>query len=151
MNVYEARHKGREYCNNTEGSEHYKEGDIEPLDLAIAQGTAEGFCITNISKYAYRFRITRNCNDLRKASDYAQILCGLELTKSGTEPQTAKVESKWDGMSDEELRVKVCDSINNECKNCPLFEPSGGYGMSDCTFPDFRRIAIEYLEKEGKA
>lgn len=79
MNVYEARHIGREYCNDTEGSDHYKEGGIEPMDLYISKGMAEDFCICNMIKYATRFKITRNCKDLRKVSDYAQILCGIEL------------------------------------------------------------------------
>lgn len=81
MNVYEARHKGREFCNQTEGSDHYKEGGIEPLDLIIAKGMAEDFCIGNMSKYAFRFKKTRNLEDLKKVSDYAQILCGVELEK----------------------------------------------------------------------
>lgn len=81
MNVYEARHKGREFCNQTEGSDHYKEGGVEPLDLMIAKGMAEDFCIGNMSKYAFRFKKTRNLEDLKKVSDYAQILCGVELEK----------------------------------------------------------------------
>lgn len=82
MNVYEARHAGREYCNDTEGSDHYKNGGIEPMDLFIAKGTHEDFCIDNIVKYAMRFKVTRNCKDLRKVSDYAHILCGVELGKT---------------------------------------------------------------------
>lgn len=81
MNVYEARHKGREFCNKTEGSDHYKEGGIEPLDLMIAKGLVEDFCIGNMSKYAFRFKKTRNLEDLKKVSDYAHILCGVELDK----------------------------------------------------------------------
>ena len=89
MNVYEARHKGREFCNQTEGSDHYKEGGVEPLDLMIAKGMAEDFCIGNMSKYAFRFKKTRNLEDLKKVSDYAQILCGIELDKQ--EDKQAKV------------------------------------------------------------
>ena len=81
MNVYEARHTGREYCCKTEGSDHYKEGGVEPLDLMIAKGLAEDFCIGNMSKYAFRFKKTRNLEDLKKVSDYAHILCGVELGK----------------------------------------------------------------------
>lgn len=81
MNVYEARHKGRDYCCDTEGSEHYKEGGIEPLDLLISKGMIEDFCIGNMLKYATRFKKTRNLVDLRKVSDYAHILCGVELDK----------------------------------------------------------------------
>lgn len=78
MDVYKARNIGRAYCCNTDGSEHYK-GGIEPLDLMISKGLAEDFCIGNISKYAFRFKKTRNPDDLKKVSDYAHILCGLEL------------------------------------------------------------------------
>ena len=77
MNVYQARQKGREYCQ-TEGSTHYK-GGVEPFDLMISKGIAEDFCICNMVKYAIRFKNTRNCDDLKKVADYAHILCGLEL------------------------------------------------------------------------
>lgn len=79
MNVYEARKRGREYCQ-TEGSDHYK-GGVEPLDLIIAKGLAEDFCIGNMVKYAIRFKRTRNCEDLKKVADYAHILCGVEREK----------------------------------------------------------------------
>lgn len=79
--ITEIRALGREYCE-TEGSDHYKvSGIIEPIDLIIAEGHGEGFCLANIIKYASRFKHTRNLNDLRKVSDYAQIACGIELTK----------------------------------------------------------------------
>lgn len=77
--IYEIRKAGREYCQ-TEGSEHYKSKDkVEPIELTFSVGHAEGFCIGNILKYAARFPMTQNINDLRKISDYAQILCGVML------------------------------------------------------------------------
>ena len=82
LNVYQARHKGREYCNQTEGENHYKDGGVEPMDLFIAKGTAEDFSLSSIVKYAMRFKITRNLKDLVKVSDYAQIVCGIELDKA---------------------------------------------------------------------
>lgn len=85
LNVYTARHAGREYCNDTEGSEHYKHGEIEPLDLMLSKGIAEDFCIGNMIKYATRFKVTRNTADLRKVSDYAHILCGSVLLKQKSE------------------------------------------------------------------
>lgn len=80
MNVYEARYRGREFCK-TEGSNHYKEGGLEPIDLMIAKEIIEDFCIGNMAKYAFRFKITRNLDDLKKVADYAHILCGVELGK----------------------------------------------------------------------
>lgn len=80
--IYEIRKAGREYCQ-TEGSEHYKAVDklVEPIDLIIAKGLAEDFCLANIIKYASRFKQTQNLQDLRKVSDYAHILCGVKLQK----------------------------------------------------------------------
>jgi hypothetical protein len=80
-NTYDYRATGREYCNKTEGSAHYKGGSVEPLDLIAAKEMAEGFCIGSIIKYAARFPKTRNLDDLKKVADYAHILCGIELTK----------------------------------------------------------------------
>ena len=79
MNVYEARQKGRAYCQ-TEGSEHYK-GEVEPMDLIISLGLAEGFCRGSAIKYISRFGVTRKPADLRKAADYLHILCGLITPK----------------------------------------------------------------------
>ncbi|MDP4158209.1 MAG: DUF3310 domain-containing protein [Bacillota bacterium] len=87
--IYELRKEGREYCQ-TEGSEHYKAVDkLEPIDLIIAKGFAEDFCLSNIIKYATRFKQTQNLNDLKKVSDYSHILCGIKLQELGE--QDAKV------------------------------------------------------------
>jgi len=78
--IYKIREAGREYCQ-TEGSQHYKSSNvIEPMDLIIAKGLAEDFCLANIIKYASRFKKTQNLEDLRKISDYSHILCGYKLT-----------------------------------------------------------------------
>ena len=87
--IYEVRKLGRDYCQ-TEGSKHYKNANsIEPIDLIISKGLIEDFCLANIIKYASRFKKTRNLEDLKKVSDYAHILCGVELDKAnydGGEP-----------------------------------------------------------------
>lgn len=75
--VYKIRAIGRKYCNDTEGSDHYKEGGIEPLDLIIAKDMGEDFCLGNIVKYASRFKVTKNLNDIKKVADYAYILAGI--------------------------------------------------------------------------
>ena len=82
MNIYDIRKAGREFCQ-TEGSEHYKAVDkLEPIDLIIAKGFIEDFCLANIIKYASRFKQTQKLEDLRKISDYANILCGVKLSES---------------------------------------------------------------------
>lgn len=78
LSVYNARKLGQTYCQ-TEGSEHYKYGNIEPMDLIISKGFYEDFCLSNIIKYATRFKVTQNINDLKKVVDYAHILCGVKL------------------------------------------------------------------------
>ena len=79
--IYEFRRAGREFCCDTEGSTHYKsnETNIEPAEYAIQNGTHEDFFSNSIIKYITRFKITRNLNDLKKVSDYAHLLCGVEI------------------------------------------------------------------------
>jgi hypothetical protein len=77
-NIYDLRHIGKDYCN-TEGSDHYKQGVVEPLDLVYSLGLLPGFALGSIIKYAARFINTQNPNDLKKIADYAHILCGAKL------------------------------------------------------------------------
>lgn len=80
INYY--RTAGQVYCK-TEGSQHYKNRGIEPIEYAIANNRFEDFAITNIIKYAERFKDTRSPDDLKKVADYAHILCGVELVERG--------------------------------------------------------------------
>jgi hypothetical protein len=80
INTCEARHNGRRFCK-TAGSEHYRQGAIEPLDLIIALGLAEDHCLASIIKYAARFKVTGDLEDLKKIADYAHILCGVKLAE----------------------------------------------------------------------
>ena len=41
----------------------------------------EDWAVTNIVKYATRFKKTRNVNDLKKTADFAHILAGIEVLK----------------------------------------------------------------------
>jgi len=83
--IYKIREAGREYCQ-TEGSQHYKSSNvIEPMDLIIAKGLAEDFCLANIIKYASRFKKTQNLEDLKKISDYSHILCGVKIVQKKAE------------------------------------------------------------------
>jgi len=77
--IDELRAAGRVHCQ-TAGSAHYRaSGKVQVIDLIIADGNAEGFCIGSIQKYAGRFKETQNLADLKKICDYAQILCGVKL------------------------------------------------------------------------
>ena len=50
----------------------------------ISKGVVEDFCIGNIIKYACRFKVGHNLEDLKKVSDYAHILCGTYLLSKNT-------------------------------------------------------------------
>ena len=79
-NVYEARERGKEYCQ-TEGSDHYIQPGVEAMDLIISLGYAEHFCLASIIKYAARYGETGNPEELKKIADYAHILCGVRLAE----------------------------------------------------------------------
>ena len=79
-NVYEARRRGEEYCQ-TNGSDHYILPGVEPMDLIISLGYAEGFCLASIIKYAARYGESGNPEDLKKIADYAHILCGVQMAE----------------------------------------------------------------------
>lgn len=79
-NVYEARRRGKEYCQ-TEGSDHYILPGVEAMDLIVSLGYAEHFCLASIIKYAARYGEGGNVEDLKKIADYAHILCGVRLAE----------------------------------------------------------------------
>ena len=88
MSIHDVRKLGREYCQ-TEGSAHYvkirENSGIDAIEIAMVNGMFEDFAITNMVKYALRFKHTRNIEDLKKVSDYSHILAGVELEKQGRE------------------------------------------------------------------
>ncbi|MFA6282311.1 MAG: DUF3310 domain-containing protein [Candidatus Omnitrophota bacterium] len=59
------------------GSEHYKTGGIEPIDLYVSGDMFRHFALCSIIKYAFRNRNIcnpMNPKDLDKIIDYAQKL-----------------------------------------------------------------------------
>ena len=70
------------------GSEHYKTGGTEPVDLYVAVNTFHDFALCSIMKYAFRSRREMNLEtdvlikNLEKIIDYAQkLIAGLKTTK----------------------------------------------------------------------
>ena len=105
MSIDDVRKMGREYCQ-TEGSAHYvkirETNGIDAIEVAMANGIFEDFAITNMVKYALRFKHTRNLDDLKKVSDYSHILAGVELEKQGREIKTGVCDGCWkEGNCDE--------------------------------------------------
>lgn len=140
MNIYEIRKAGREYCQ-TEGSEHYKAVDkLEPMDLIIAKGLAEDFCLANIIKYASRFKQTQKLDDLRKASDYCQILCGVKLQNNKPKNNITYAEC-GDGYcissaikTDDDVqycRTKIVLAIPTWSGNCSSQRKKAGEQLND--------------------
>lgn len=63
------------------GSDHYKTGDVEPIDLYRAGGMFRHFAICSIIKYAFRNRKTDDpvkVRDMEKIIDYARKLIAAE-------------------------------------------------------------------------
>jgi len=59
------------------------------------------------------------------------------------------VKGKYEGLSDMDLKQLICFTVPACGKKCPLFVPSGGFSTMSCTcFPEFRAIAIPYLNKQ---
>ncbi|MFA5379742.1 MAG: DUF3310 domain-containing protein [Dehalococcoidia bacterium] len=63
-----------------QGSQHYKTGGVEPVDLYLAGGMFHDFALCSIIKYAFRSRQGMNIDNetlhknLDKIIDYAQKL-----------------------------------------------------------------------------
>jgi hypothetical protein len=59
------------------GSEHYKTGRVEPIDLYRSAGMLRHFALSNIIKYAYRnsdLSKPLSVKDLEKVKHYADML-----------------------------------------------------------------------------
>ncbi len=70
------------------GSEHYKTGGTEPVDLYLEGNMFHDFALCSIMKYAFRSRREMNLEtdllikNLEKVIDYAQkLIAGLQTTK----------------------------------------------------------------------
>jgi hypothetical protein len=59
--------------NNFTGSDHYKTGSIEPIDLYKSGGMFQDYALTSIIKYAFRNRKELN------RTDYDKVI--LDMTK----------------------------------------------------------------------
>ena len=123
MNIYEIRKLGREYCQ-TEGSEHYK-GEIEPIDLIVSKGLGVDFCLGNIIKYAGRYVKTKNLNDIKKVSDYAHILCGIEINQDSFEKECANCKFWVDTQTNFGVHKLCIAGVSSLCNSQDrrFFEP----------------------------
>lgn len=70
------------------GSDHYKTGGVEPVDLYAAGNMFHDFALCSIIKYAFRSRMEMNLEtdllikNLEKIIDYAQkLIAGLKTSK----------------------------------------------------------------------
>jgi hypothetical protein len=70
----------------SQGSEHYKTGGVEPIDLYMAGDMFQDFALCSIIKYAFRNRKEHgkiNCKDMDKIIDYAEKLKAMVETLGG--------------------------------------------------------------------
>jgi len=142
LDIYEIRKLGKEFCE-TEGSAHYKGGNVEPIDLIISKGLGKDFCIANIIKYATRFKNTGNLEDVKKAVDYGHILAGIELDKLQTD--RGKITS--DG-------AKVPKQMQN-CQTCGNLNPEDSAEKPGCKLPNafscYRDGYKNWIPKQAKS
>jgi len=114
LGIREIRKLGKDFCE-TEGSQHYKDGGVEPIDLIISKGLGIDFCIANIIKYAARFKNTGNLEDVKKAVDYGHILAGIELDK--LQIARGKLEPDVIPVPATEFEAKSCSNCEHEYKD----------------------------------
>lgn len=68
------------------GSEHYKTGLTEPIDLLHSGGILKHFAVGNIIKYAYRQREAISISDCNKIIHYAEMLKYLAQEEADGQP-----------------------------------------------------------------
>jgi hypothetical protein len=98
-------------------------------------------------KYATRFKQTRNLDDLKKVSDYAHLLCGLELSKvedvvKSVSRTTIKAGKRYCVECGEELGSKMShcnfcfpmqfETNDNRCVSCGDVIPEGTQYCQAC-------------------
>lgn len=67
------------------GSEHYKTGGVEPIDLYKSAGFAVPFCLCSIIKYAFR-NIKKDCvsvSDINKIKHYCDMVISITQEQGG--------------------------------------------------------------------
>ena len=75
-----------------QGSQHYKTGDIEPIDLYVSGGMFNDFALASIIKYAFRSRhdfaptTEQVLINMDKIIDYAQKLKAFYGGDDGVKP-----------------------------------------------------------------
>ena len=64
-----------------QGSDHYKTGGVEPIDLYVAAGAFRHFALCSIIKYAFRNMNAEHISikDMNKIIDYAQKVKAAEV------------------------------------------------------------------------
>lgn len=62
------------------GSDHYKNGAIEPIEYILANNL--DFCEGNIIKYVTRYKYAKGLEDLEKAKHYLEFLIDHNKNKN---------------------------------------------------------------------
>ena len=64
------------------GSQHYKEGGTEPIDLYLSSGMFDDFALCSIIKYAFRSRLNMQLDDITFNANMNKIIHYAELLKA---------------------------------------------------------------------
>ena len=68
------------------GSDHYKSGLVEPIDLYRSGGILQPFAVGCIIKYAFRQREAISMSDCDKIIHYAEMLKALAREREDGQP-----------------------------------------------------------------
>ena len=126
------------------------------LNGATQQVTDESIndTLLDMANYAIMEVIEREVDKVGKAMTVEEFEAYADMCAS--EKQAETVATKWDEMSDKELsdticNIGLCSACNSDRRkfDCPFIGCNCSEQLEK--YPEFRRIAIEYLEKEGKA
>jgi len=67
------------------GSQHYKTGGVEPIDLYLSAGMFDDFALCSIIKYAFRSRPEMQLDDVTFNANMDKIIHYAELLKAEKE------------------------------------------------------------------
>ena len=90
---------------------HYTSGSVEAIAFVEATGELEGFCLGNIIKYLYRYKLKGNpVQDLMKANEYLVRL--IEHVKKNEKPKSRRDTEYWK----EQQRLMQNATAEFECR-----------------------------------
>jgi hypothetical protein len=70
----EGQERWKDALTGQVGGSHYKDMDIQPIEIFKAMGILEEACVANVIKYIMRYKKKGGKQDLEKVKHYVEIL-----------------------------------------------------------------------------